>query len=96
MFSEADFCGWLVNAKPEILRRMVRNNESIVQYAKQFPRVIGMLRLAKPFVKYDIVTLDADKVMDFFRKNRPDLYVIVTKEWVQRQVDNFKREIQYL
>lgn len=96
MFSEADFVGWLAKVDPERLRQMVRYNESLIEIAKQSPEVISVIKLAKPFIKYGIIRIDTNNVMDFLIKNRPDLYAIVTREWIQRQVDDFKSEIQYL
>lgn len=96
MFSEKDFVNWLSMADKEKLRSMVGNDESLITYAKQFPHVVSMVRLAKPFVKYGMFNLDVNKIMGFLHANRPDVYAIVTRSWVQKQIDEFNSQIDYI
>ncbi len=69
-------------ANLETLKYWVDNNLSLVQNLDSGERVL--FNIIAPILKE--IDIDANKVMFLLQKSRPDIYNIVTIDWISKQV----------
>ncbi len=93
MAFEQIFVSLMATANHEKLKHLVDNNNSLVQYAKGHPSYSKINSIAcwiLPFINLD--SIQVDKVMYFLKTERPDLHIIVNRNWVSAQLGELKRE----
>ncbi len=79
----------MFDANLETLKHLVDNDISLIQNLDGGDRL--MFNLISPILKQ--IDLNADRVMFFLRKNRPDIYNIITRDWVSKQIDELKGKV---
>lgn len=81
----------MATADKDKLRYLVGNNLSIIQFARnhpQFSTIMSWASILSPLIDFD--NLNAEQVMEFLRKNRPDIVEIVTPDWIKNQIEAVK------
>lgn len=94
---EQIFLGIIESYSQKDLLYAINNNESLAKLAKA--NLNGTLFLAKVFAKMykqQVSILTYDNVMQWLNKERPDLYVViklnqVNRNWMQKQVIDIKQ-----
>ena len=69
-------------ANLQTLKHWVDNDLSLLQNLDEGDKIVFNIIL--PLLRE--INIDADKVMYFLEKNRPDIYDVVTPEWISKQV----------
>ena len=89
MVLEERIVNMLSDANLEVIKYWVNNNISMLQNLDAGDRMmVGML---SPLLKE--ANIDVDKVMFFLKEKRPDIYNVVTREWISKQVDEIKGKV---
>ena len=79
----------LSDANLEVIKHWVNNDISMMQNLDAGDRMmVGML---SPLLKE--ANIDVDKVIFFLKEKRPDIYDVVTREWISKQVDEIKGKV---
>lgn len=72
----------LATANLNTLKRWVEEDMSMLQNLDAGDKLI--FTIIAPLLKE--INIDADRVMHYLKQNRPDMYDVVTKEWIEKQV----------
>ncbi len=89
MVLEERIVNMLSNANLEVIKHWVSNDISMMQNLDSGDKMmVGML---SPLLKE--VDISVDKVMFFLKEKRPDIYSVVTREWISKQVDELKGKV---
>ena len=77
------------DANLELIKHWVKNDISMLQNLNQGDRMaVGLL---SPLLKE--MSVDVDKVLFFLKEKRPDIYTVVTREWISKQVDELTGKV---
>lgn len=79
----------IFDANLETLKHWVDNDISLIQNLDEGDRLI--FNLIAPILRE--MNLNADRIMFFLRKNRPDIYNVVTREWISKQLSELKGKV---
>ena len=79
----------LSDANLEIIKHWVKNDISMLQNLDAGDRMA--FGIISPLLKE--IDVNVDKVMFFLKEKRPDIYNVVTKDWISKQVDELKGKV---
>lgn len=79
----------LADADLNFIKYLVDNKLSLLQNMNAGDRM--MVQLLTPVFKN--MNIDVDVIMSFLKKNRPDIYSVVTRQWMYSQVEELKGKI---
>ncbi len=82
MVVEERIVNLLSDANLEVIKHWVNNDISMLQNLDAGDRMaVGIL---SPILKE--MDISIDKVLFFLKEKRPDIYAVVTREWISKQV----------
>jgi len=87
--------GFLAKVKPSDLKKMVINNTSLYQFAKNHPNapsIFFWVRFGNMFIKVD--SINTDKVIEYVRQNNPELLKVMTRSWLEAQLNEWKEHLR--
>lgn len=75
------------------LKELVHKDISLIQYAESQPQADKIFSIAEWCLMFiDINDIDVNKVIEFLQQQRPDISAIVTRRWVSKQLEEFKKK----
>lgn len=89
MAIEEKIASLLATANLNTLKRWVEEDMSMLQNLDPAEKIL--VELIIPFLKE--LNIDPDKVMHYLKKNRPDMYDVITREWIEKQVDELNGKV---
>ena len=89
MVVEERIVNLLSDANLELIKNWVDNDISMLQNLNPGDKMaVGFL---SPLLKE--MDVNVDKVLFFLKEKRPDIYNVVTREWISKQVDELKGKV---
>ena len=89
MVIEERIVNLLSDANLEVIKHWVKNDISMLQNLDPGDRMaVGLI---SPLLKE--IDVNVDKVMFFLKEKRPDIYNVVTRDWILKQVDELTGKV---
>lgn len=79
----------IFDSNPETVRYWVKNNMSMIQNLEPGDKL--MFELLLPVLR--TLNINTGKILLFLEKHKPDIYKVVTRQWVQQQIDELNGKI---
>lgn len=79
----------IFDANPETVKYWVVNDMSMIQNLEPGDKLIFELLL--PLLRK--LNMNADKVLFFLKKHNPNIYKVVTKQWISKQIDELNGKV---
>ena len=89
MVVEERIVNLLSDANLELIKHWVDNDISMLQNLNPGDKMaVGLL---SPLLKE--MEVNVDKVLFFLKEKRPDIYSVITREWISKQVDELTGKV---
>ena len=89
MAIEERFINLISSANLQTIKYWVDNDMSLLQNLNEVDKLL--ILMIRPILNE--ISIDTDKVMYFLKANRPDIYNIVTRKWIEKQVNELNGKV---